>query len=243
MAIMFEEEAKIAENNTRKNFMFVGFPYRSPISLDDYRMVLEEIEKEYPIKIWYFLVELTTDELMRKLWRAILRSDICVFDTSGGNPNVSFEVGLAVARFKKCSTILKTGSENPLGNADLAYAERIEYSSSITLKQALVKIIRSKSSAMNEIQKAVEFIYDPSSKIAKVEIETKLLKILNAVFDAGKITKTQAEKLIEDREFADYAMNHLRDRRILKVDGVKKGAKWMLEDDWVYRNHQVVGIG
>src|SRR5215510_3584981 len=39
---------------------------------------------------------------------AILRSDLAVFDTSGGNPNVAFEFGLAVAQNKQA--IPRSGS-------------------------------------------------------------------------------------------------------------------------------------
>ena len=61
---------------------------------------------------------------MRKIWRAILRADLCIFDISNGNPNVAFELGLAAAVGKPCITLLKTGEHNPLGAADLGYSER-----------------------------------------------------------------------------------------------------------------------
>lgn len=78
---------------------------------------------------------------MRKVWRAILRSDLAVFDISGGNPNVAFELGLAVAAYRPCVSLLKTGQDNPLGQADLGYSERAEYSSRETLKAVLRKIL------------------------------------------------------------------------------------------------------
>ena len=46
----------------------------------DYNAVVKELQDEYPLRLWYFLDEVTTNELMRKIWRAILRSDLCIFD-------------------------------------------------------------------------------------------------------------------------------------------------------------------
>lgn len=236
MAIMFKEESEVQDNRTRKNFVFVGFPFRTPISLDDYRSVLTEIENEYPIRLWHFL-----DELMRKLWRAILRSDLCIFDISGGNPNVSFEIGLAVAQFKKCSTILKSGAENPLGLSDLSYSERSEYTSRITLKETLLKIIRSKSIALTEIRQAAIFLHDSAGPYTVDDIEKNLLTLVNEVFKNNKITKARAESLIHNRAFADVAMQHLRSKGIFEVSGTKKGAKWIIGPNWITNNHEVVG--
>jgi hypothetical protein len=53
------------------------------------------------------LVEESSAPRMREIWRAILRADLAVFDTSGGNPNVAFELGLAVAEDKRCSRLFR----------------------------------------------------------------------------------------------------------------------------------------
>lgn len=242
MSLMFEEEAKFSDNRPRSNFVFLGFPYAAPLPLDDYRKVITELEQELPIRFWYFLVEYTVDELMRKLWRGILRADLCVFDISGGNPNVSFEIGLAVARFKRCSTILKVGAENPLGRADMSYAERAEYSSAHTLKETLLRVLRSKSSALATIRQAANYLYDSSKPYTVDQIEEHILRILNEVFQHGRVTKQQAEKLVGDRALADWAMAHLRERGVLAIDGAKRGAKWVFSDSWVNRHHEVTGI-
>ena len=121
MAQMFEDEKKYPDNAKRENFVFLGYPYTPPLAQDDYRSAMKELENELPIRLWYFLDEITTQELMRKIWRAILRADLCFFDISNGNPNVSFELGMAVAITKPCITLLKTGEPNPLGGADMSY--------------------------------------------------------------------------------------------------------------------------
>src|SRR3954447_22799832 len=121
MAQLFEEEKKYPDNAPRANFVFLAYPFAPPISQDDYNAVVSELQEELALRLWYFLDEVTTQELMRKIWRAILRSDLCIYDISGGNPNVAFELGLAAAHGKPCITLLKVGEANPLGAADLGY--------------------------------------------------------------------------------------------------------------------------
>ncbi|HET8901042.1 MAG TPA: hypothetical protein VFM84_03800, partial [Holophagaceae bacterium] len=62
------------------------------------------------------------------------------------------------------------------------------------------------------------------------------------VFQNGKITKQGAERLVGDRPFADAAMNHLRERQVLAIDGNRRGAKWILGENWVSKSHEVAGI-
>lgn len=137
-----EEEKKYPDNTPRTNFVFMAYPFAPPISQVDYNAVVKELEIEYPLRLWYFLDEVTTQELMRKIWRAILRADLCIFDISNGNPNVAFELGLAAAIDKPCITLLKTGENNPLGAADLGYSERAEYTSRETLKAKLSQLLK-----------------------------------------------------------------------------------------------------
>jgi len=88
----------------------------------------------------------------RKIWRAILRADLAIFDVSRGNPNVAFELGLAVVQNKSCITILQTGEPTPLGSAHLGYAERAEYTSAAVLKEMLAKLLASKSTATRKMK-------------------------------------------------------------------------------------------
>lgn len=236
---MFEEESKYNDNRQRTNFVFLGFPYKAPIPLDDYRASLRSLESTLPVRFWYFLEEYTTDELMRKLWRAILRADICIFDVSGGNPNVSLELGLAIARFKRCSAIIKTGAENPLGRSDMSYAELLEYSSSETLKDTIVRILKGKSTAMTTIRQSSEYLYDSSIHKSVDEVEIRITKIVAEVFKHGKITKQRAEELVGNRKFADVAMRHLREKQVLAIEGAKRGAKWVFGENWVKKSHQI----
>src|SRR5207249_4501726 len=125
--------------------------FKPPLASEDYRKAVAELQQELPVRFWYFLDEVTTAEMMRKIWRAILRADLAVFDTSGGNPNVAFELGLAVAENKRCMTMVMEGEDDPLGKADLGYAERAAYSSLASLKATLRDLAIAQSTAMKLI--------------------------------------------------------------------------------------------
>jgi hypothetical protein len=241
MAQFFEDEKKYPDNRPRENFVFLGYPFMPAIPADDYRAVVKNLENEYPIRLWYFLDEITSAEMMRKIWRAILRADLAVFDVSGGNPNVAFELGLAAASNKSCFTVLRAGEPNPLGAADLAYAERYEYTSAATLKDVLVKIIEAKSTAMKRMSEVSYHIFDSNAGIPRQELVDRTRKFLHTVYTSRRTSKSQAAKLYGDRWLADVALNKLREMNVLQVVGQKRGATWVFSDTWVNHDHEVAG--
>lgn len=224
------------------NFVFLGYPYTPAIPAADYKAVVKSLEQELPVRFWYFLDEVTTDEMMRKVWRAILRADLAFFDVSGGNPNVAFELGLAAAANKRCMTLLKAGAANPLGAADLGYAERSEYDSATTLKERLRSIVNAKSSAMKLLNDLSYELYDSSKPHTREQLLDTARKLLNDVFVTKSVSKTAATKLFfGDRKIADLALNKLRALDVLEVAGKKRGSKWVLAANWVYHDHEVAG--
>ncbi len=242
MTQLFEDEKAYLDNKPRQNFVFLAYPYSPPIPLDDYRTVVSELQQEYPIRLWYFLDELTTNEMMRKIWRAILRADLAVFDISGGNPNVAFELGLSVAANRTSFTIVKNGEPNPLGSADLGYAERAEYSSVQTLKETLRKIITAKSSALKVSREVSYSLYDENLGKPRSDIESALTAVLQKVYLNKRVNKQQAVQVFGGKPLADLALNALRQKGVLQVEGAKKGAKWVFSNDWVYHDHEVAGL-
>ena len=241
MAQLFEEEKRYPDNAPRTNFVFMAYPFTPPISQDDYNAVLKELQTEYPLRLWYFLDEVTTQELMRKIWRAILRADLCSFDISKGNPNVAFELGLAAAVGKPCITLLKTGEPNPLGAADLGYSERAEYASRETLKAKLKQLLRAKSSSLRLFNDISYSIQREEYNVTREQVEQNLIEIVQHVFQHKKITKPKAREIVGDDKRATGAFNALRGANVLRVEGVKKGATWVFTDRWVHHDHEVAG--
>jgi hypothetical protein len=241
MAQMFEDEKKYPDNNPRKNFVFLGYPYNPPLALDDYRAVTNELQQELPIRLWYFLDEVTTQEMMRKIWRAILRADLAVFDISGGNPNVALELGMAVAINRPCITLLKTGEPNPLGNADMGYSERAEYQSRATLKTKLKELLRAKSSALRLLNTISYRVQSDAFPYPREDIEQRLTQTVAYVFQNKRATRATVTNIFESNVTSGIVLDALRENDIFKLEGQTKGARWLLSDTWVHHDHEVVG--
>ncbi|HWY85752.1 MAG TPA: hypothetical protein VNX28_03455 [Gemmataceae bacterium] len=239
MAQLFQEEKNCAENNTRANLVFFAYPFTPPIPQEDYKAVLKELQDELALRLWYFLDEVTTQELMRKIWRAILQADLCIFDISGGNPNVALELGLAAAIGKSCITLLKNGAANPLGSADLGYSERVEYTSRENLKDKLKGLLTSKSSALRKLRDLGYAIQQDAFNLTREQDELKLAKLVKHVFSHKRITKPDARKICGNDKTATSSLSALREAGIMRVDGAKKGAKWVFTDQWVHHDHAV----
>jgi hypothetical protein len=242
MAQLFEDERRFPDNARRENFVFMGYPYSPPLPADDYRGVVAELQQELPVRFWYFLDEITTAEMMRKIWRAILRADLAIFDISGGNPNVAFELGLAVADNKKCMTILKTGEPNPLGSADLGYAERAEYTSAGTLKDKLRDVVQSQLGGLRLLNKLSYDLLPTAGTIDRPDLERRLAELLRKVFENKQVQKRQATQILGGDALATAALNAPRESDVLKVEGQKRGSRWVFTDNWTYADHEVSGV-
>jgi hypothetical protein len=179
---------------------------------------------------------------MRKVWRAILRSDLAVFDISGGNPNVAFELGLAVAAYRPCVSLLKTGQDNPLGQADLGYSERAEYSSRETLKAVLRKILRRKSSAMRLANTVSYELINDSFPFDRAELETRLVAVMNIVFRNKKTTRAGVRRVSDGDDYlTGLVLSSLRQHGVVQPEGARRHAKWVFGPSWVHHDHEVTG--
>jgi nucleoside 2-deoxyribosyltransferase len=242
VAQLFEDERRFSDNAARQNFIFLGYPYSPPLPRDDYARVVSELQEEVPLRFWYFLDEVTTDEMMRKIWRAILRADLAVFDISGGNPNVAFELGLAVATNKRCMTFLKTGESNPLGTSDLAYSERAEYTSAITLKEKLLILAKARSSGLRLLSGLSYDLHSSAEGMPREDFEAKIMEVVRRVFSGKHINKRQAAQIMGSDGLATAVLNGLRGKDVLQVQGQRRGARWVFTDNWAYHDHEVSGV-
>src|SRR5579862_5643786 len=177
MAQLFrDEKANVVLNKSRSNFVFFAYPFLPALPRADYDNVVKTLQDEIPFRIWYFADEFTTDELMRKIWRAILRADLALFDVSDGNANVSLELGLALAAEKHCFTLLKEGANNPLGRADMSFAERINYTSSVELKLNLRQAIMRHTSCGRMMSQVADQLYGGSGFL-KPDLEARIVSL------------------------------------------------------------------
>lgn len=133
--------------------VFIGCPFLTAIR-KNYDRLKEELEDETPLHV--VLADTaavsSTDYLLEHITNLIRESATCVFDVTGGNPNVSLEVGIAHAlpsdfllalytrkpRVQQNAeqTLEREGETRPI-ISDLQGRNRIEYKTFRTLKDTL----------------------------------------------------------------------------------------------------------
>lgn len=131
--------------------VFVGCPFGNAIR-KNYDHLKKDIEKETPLHI--VLADTTavssTDYLLEHITTLIRESAACIFDVTGGNPNVSLEVGIAHALPAEFILAFytrkkRTPAEKALADAgetkpiisDLQGRNRVEYKQYAALKDQL----------------------------------------------------------------------------------------------------------
>jgi hypothetical protein len=142
---------------TRPEQVFVGCPFTRSLR-KNYDRLKAELEAETPLRV--VLADTTsissTDGLLEHITELIRESAGCVFDVTGGNPNVSLEVGIAHA--VPVDFLLALGTRKPPTRAekkraagrasldrlrpiiaDLQGRNRIEYKTYKGLKDQLLK--------------------------------------------------------------------------------------------------------
>lgn|SRR5574337_413607 len=132
--------------------VFIGCPFAKAIRIN-YDKLKRDLEREFPIHV--VLADTaaisSTDYLLEHITSLIRESAACIFDATGGNPNVSLEVGIAHAlpaefllsmstrKPKKTPTsqVLAKGHEVRPIISDLQGRNRIEYKTYTSLKDQI----------------------------------------------------------------------------------------------------------
>ena len=146
--------------DTKVYQVFIGCSFLNSIR-KNYDRLKRELEADTPLHI--ILADTTavssTDYLLEHITNLIRESSTCIFDATGGNPNVSLEVGIAHAlpteflltlytrkprSQRKAEDVLKQAGETKPIISDLQGRNRIEYKAYPALKKQLVSRFLSK---------------------------------------------------------------------------------------------------
>src|SRR6267378_4616862 len=130
--------------------VFIGCPFLTAIR-ENYDQLKSDLEKESPLHV--VLADTTaissTDYLLEHITSLIRESAACIFDATGGNANVSLEVGIAHAlpadfllamytrkprTQQKAEKVLESEGERRPIISDLQGRNRIEYKTYPSLK-------------------------------------------------------------------------------------------------------------
>lgn len=128
------------QSGVRKQ-VFVAYSYRL-YPKDDYRKPFKEIEKEYDVTFIFADEKITNMHIMKKIETFIRGSDFSIFDISGWNPNVTLELGFAMAASEQWYIAIDPGkTETKEVPSDLRGLDRVEYTSYTELKSKLTVLM------------------------------------------------------------------------------------------------------
>jgi hypothetical protein len=211
--------------------IFIGCPFLRAIR-KNYDRLKEELEVETPLHL--ILADTTavssTDYLLEHITTLIRESAACLFDASGGNPNVSLEVGVAHAlpaeflialytrkpRQQKIAepTLTKEGEVKPI-ISDLQGRNRIEYKAYAGLKQQLMARFLGKLPYM---ARWLEF------KSRNASMVPHALRIFHDLRSSGRSLRPRVVAMLDGTGIlADDLLGVLSDAKLLAVKRGRNG--------------------
>ncbi len=192
----------------------------------------KELEEETPLHlILADTVALTsTDYLLEHITTLIRESAACLFDASGGNPNVSLEVGIAHAlpaeflitlytrkpRQQKIAeeALAKEGEVKPI-ISDLQGRNRVEYKTYSSLKDQLVKRYLNKLPYM---KRWTDF------KSRNATLSPHALRVFQELRASGRTVRPRVIAMLDGTGIvADDLLRQLSDAKLLVVKSGRKG--------------------
>jgi hypothetical protein len=109
--------------------VFVAYSYKL-YPKADYRRVYKELEQHYEVTFIFADEKITNMHIMKKIETFIRGSDFSIFDISGWNPNVTLELGFAMAATDQWYIAIDPSkTETQEVPSDLRGLDRIEYDS------------------------------------------------------------------------------------------------------------------
>jgi hypothetical protein len=121
--------------------VFVAYSYRL-YPKADYRKLYKELEEKYDVTFIFADEKITNMHIMKKIETFIRGSDFSVFDISGWNPNVTLELGFAMAVGEQWYIAIDPSkTEIKEVPSDLRGLDRIEYGSYAELSEKLTILL------------------------------------------------------------------------------------------------------
>lgn len=121
--------------------VFVAYAYNL-YDKRDYRKVFGSLEKAYGVKFIFADEKITNMHILQKIISYIKASDFSLFDISGWNPNVTLELGVAIAHSDNWY-ICFNPEKTPIDDvpSDIKGMDRIQYKSFSELEEKLTALL------------------------------------------------------------------------------------------------------
>jgi hypothetical protein len=129
-----------------------------------------------------------------------------------------------------------------VGVADLGYAERASYSSVATLRETLRDLAVKQSSGLRLLETLSYDLHGYAETLERSELQSRIAAVVQRIFAAKHIAKSKAVEILGSDALATTVLNALREKGVIRVEGVKRSARWVFAESWVYHDHEVSGL-
>lgn len=197
--------------------IFVAYSYNL-YDKRDYRNVYSQLEKSYNIKFIFADEKITNMHILQKIISYIRSSDFSLFDISGWNPNVTLELGIALAisdnwyiAFNPEKTVTE---EVP---SDIKGIDRLQYNSFTDLSEKLAALLEQRYPKYEARQSLDDYIEDLKEQVTNLLTKQPGLK-MQEIADIMRINIKMAQMIV----------NPLLEAKIVAMEGQRRGAKYSI---------------
>ena len=206
------------DNNIRpiRGQVFVAYAY-GLYPKDDYRKIYAEIEAEYPVRFIFADEKITNMHIMAKIESYIKGADFSIFDISGWNPNVTLELGFAMARARTgTSRLIQSTLTLMMCQVTSKASTEIQYSSLTEYAGKLLALMDQRYSKVEKRAPIADHLDSMQTDVLTLLARSPGLKIAEI-----------AEILNVDVKLAQVVVAPLVGER-LETTGNRKGTKYFL---------------
>lgn len=201
---------------TTKTHIFVAYAYNL-FDKGDYRGVFSEVEKLYPVQFIFADEKITNMHIMGKISSYMKSAAFSIFDITGWNPNVTLELGYAMATSENWYISYNPKiAKNDDVPSDIRGIDRIQYNSFKDYTSKLLALMDQQFPKADRKAPITEHI---------ANMQDQVLKILKTN-DGLKISEI-ADLLGIDVRVAQLVVRPLNGST-LRSEGTKKGTRYYL---------------
>lgn len=197
--------------------IFVAYSYNL-YDKRDYRNVYSQLEKAYNIKFIFADEKITNMHILQKIISYIRSSDFSLFDISGWNPNVTLELGIALAISDNWYIAFnpdKTATEEV--PSDIKGIDRLQYTSFTDLSEKLAALLEQRYPKYEARQSLDDYVDDLKEQVIQLLTRQPNLK-MQEIADIMRINIKMAQMIV----------NPLLEARKVIVEGQRRGAKYSI---------------
>lgn len=196
--------------------IFVAYAYNI-YDKRDYRNVYAQLEKAYGVKFIFADEKITNMHILQKIISYIRGSDFSLFDISGWNPNVTLELGIALAMsenwyigFNPEKTTL---DDVP---SDIKGIDRIQYKSFTELSEKLSALLEQRYPKVEARQPLDDYVESLRTEILSLIEKQPGLK-MQEIADIMRVNIKMAQMIVTPLVGS-----------ALKTEGQRRGAKYFI---------------